>query len=171
MDYFLTQIIGAIAYVVLAISYFEKRKKGILIVHIIALTAFSIYYYLLDGLTGAICNVIELVALIAIYLFDKYELKNKKLLTIGMIPIIIIIASITFKDIFSIFPIVACSVTILSFLAKEEITIRGMGIVSTVCWLVYAVALKSLISMLFETVTLISVTVAFARYFLKTRQQ
>lgn len=163
MKYIITQIIGAIAYSLLAFSYFKKNKKQILFTQILALITFSIHYYLLDGMTGAICNILELLALIIIYLFEKYEWKNKKLLIGGMIPLIAVIAFITYKDIFSIFPIIAVSVTISAFLTSKERIIRGMGIVSSICWLTYAVALHSIVSVIFEVLTLIFVTSAFVR--------
>lgn len=163
MTYIITEVVGAFAYLMLAFSYFKKKKKNILFTQIIALVLFSVHYYLLGGLTGTICNVLELVALIVIYLFDKFKLKNKKLLIIGMIPIFIAIALLNYQDIFSIFPIIAVVITVSSFLTNKEETIRGIGIVSTVCWLVYAVALHSLVSTLFEVLTLVSVLVAFAR--------
>ena len=104
MNFIITQIIGGIGYSLLALSYFKKEKKQILFMQIVAYISFTIHYYMLSGMTGAICNLIGLVALIIIYLFDKYKVKNKKMLTLGMIPFVVIIALITFRDVFSLFP-------------------------------------------------------------------
>ena len=164
MYYIITQIIGAMAYAALAFSYFKKQKKEILFMQIIAYLLFSIHYFMLDGLTGAICNVVGLVALIAIYLFDKYNLKNKKLLVMSIIPIFGVVLFFTYKDIFSIFPVIASSVTILSFITKSERTIRGIGIVSAECWLVYAIILRSPVTIILEVVILIFVVIAFVKF-------
>lgn len=163
MKFIITEIIGAMAYIALALSYFKKQKKGILLVQIISYLLFVIHYFLLDGITGAICNMLGLVALVVIYFFDKYQLKNKKVLIVAMILVLVAISLITYQDIFSIFPIFASSFTISSFLTSKERIIRGIGIVSTACWLVYAVALHSPITFIFEVLTLLFVLGAFVK--------
>ena len=163
MEYIIAQIVGIIAFGLLSYSYFKKEKKQILFLQILAYIAFTIHYYLLSGITGAVCNILGLIALVIIYLCDKHQYKNKKVLIIGMIPIIVTISLITYQDIFSIFPILASSLTIASFLTSKERIIRGIGITSAVCWLVYAVVLHSIVSIVFEIITLIFVTSAFVK--------
>lgn len=163
MKYIVAQIIGAIAFIILGISYFKKQKKGILFLQILSYIFFCIHYYLQDGLTAAICNIVGLVALVVIYLFDKYQLKNKALLVIGLIPIFIAILILTYKNIFSVFPVLASIFTISSFLAKSERIIRGIGIVSAVCWLAYAIVLRSPVTIICEVFTLVAVTSAFIK--------
>ena len=92
------QAIGAVGYSLLALSYFKKVKKQILLMQIFAYIFFVIHYYLLNGITGAVCNSIGLFALISIYLFDKYNLKNKTI-TVGLFIILLLIANIiTFQN-------------------------------------------------------------------------
>ena len=76
MNMFLIQFIGAIGYGLLGYSYFKKEKKQILYIQIISYIFFTIHYYLLNGITGAVCNFIGLFALLSIYLCDKYKYKN-----------------------------------------------------------------------------------------------
>ena len=150
----LIQAIGAIGYTIIAISYFKKEKKQILFMQIISYIFFTIHYYLLDGVTGAICNIIGLFALITIYLFDKYKLKNKFWVSMIFVLVLLVINIISFQNFFSIFPMVASIIVILSFLENSENLIRGIGVVSAVCWLIYAIAYKSYISIAFEVITL-----------------
>ena len=91
MNFILIQLIGCIGYSLLAASYFKKEKNKILYMQIIAYIMFTIHFYLLSGITGAICNAIGLVALIVIYLFEKNKWKNKNLIAWLFIGIIIII--------------------------------------------------------------------------------
>lgn len=163
MKFILTQLIGAIAFFTLAGSYYKKEKKKILFMHIIAYIMFTIHYYLLSGLTGTICNVIGLLALLSIYVIEKYNWKNKNLIACIFIILIFIINIATFQNIFSIFPIIASTIVIVSFLMDNEDYIRGIGLISAVCWLIYAIAYKSYISIVFETLTLIGTLVAFAK--------
>lgn len=163
MEFILIQIIGAIGYTILAASYYKKEKKEILYMQIIAYVMFTIHYYLLSGITGAICNLIGLFALVTIYLFEKYNLKNKNLIAGFFILILIVINIISFQNIYSIFPMVASVIVIVSFLLNNEDYIRAVGLISAVCWLIYAIAYQSYISIIFEVITLVGVFGAFAK--------
>ncbi len=156
----ITQFIGAIGYGTLALSYFRKNKKEILFMEIIAYIFFTIHYYLLNGITGAICNLIGLFALVTIYLFDKYKLKNKYLVSIFFVIILLIINIMNFQNIYSIFPMIASTIVIISFLSNDENKIRIVGVISAICWLIYAIVYKSYIAIVFEVITLINVFLA-----------
>ena len=73
MKFLLIQAVGAVAFALLSFSYFKKEKKDILVIQILATIAFSIHYYFLSGLTGTICNILSLISLIIIYLFEKHN--------------------------------------------------------------------------------------------------
>ena len=163
MSFELIQVIGAIGYSILAVSYFRKEKNKILFLQIVAYIFFTIHYYLLSGITGAICNLIGLVSLVIIYLFDECKVKNKNALIIGMIPVIIIIALVTYQNVFSIFPIIASVIAIMSFISDDENVIRGIGVICAMCWLIYAIAYKSYVAIVFEVITLLFVVIAFIR--------
>ena len=157
------QGIGAIGYTLLALSYFKKEKKQILFMQIISYVFFVIHYYLLNGITGAICNLIGLFALVAIYVFEKYKLENKILVSAFFIVLLLIINIASFQNIYSIFPMVASSIVIISFLENNENDIRGIGLLAAICWLVYAIAYKSYIAIAFEVITLIGTIAAFIK--------
>ncbi len=166
-DMILIQFIGAVAYAALSLSYFKKKKRDILFIEIIAYLLFSIHYYLLNGITGAVCNSIGLFALISIYLFDKYNLKNKTI-TVGLFIILLLIANIiTFQNIYSIFPLVASTIVLISFIDNNENNIRIVGIIAAICWLIYAIVYKSYVAIAFEVVTLIDICVAYMQSILK----
>ena len=163
LEIFLVQGIGAIAYSILSLSYYKKEKQQILYMQIIAYMLFSIHYYLLSGVTGAICNVIGLMALLVIYLFEKYNLKNKKSIVFVLIGLLLMVNIISFQNIFSIFPIIASVIVLFSFLENNENDIRWMGFISAICWLFYAIVYKSYISIAFEVVTLTSVVISILK--------
>ena len=163
IDMLLIQGIGAIGYGTLALSYFKKQKNQILFMQIIAYIFFTIHYYLLSGITGAICNLIGLFALITIYVFEKYNIKNKLLVSAFFILLLLIINIMTFQNFFSIFPLIASIIVVISFLENDENAIRGIGVVAAVCWLISAIAYKSYVAIAFEVVTLIDVCIAFLK--------
>ena len=55
---------------------------------------------------------------------------------------------------------IASIIVIISFLSDKENHIRIVGVISAICWLVYAIVYKSYISIVFEAITFINVCVA-----------
>ncbi len=163
LDVLVVQGIGAIGYTLLALSYFKKEKREILFMQIFAYIFFAIHYYLLSGISGVICNLIGLFALITIYIFEKYKLKNKIIVLTFFIVLLLLVNIMTFQNIYSIFPMIALVIVIISFLKNDENNIRAIGILSAICWLVYAIAYKSYISIIFQAITLIDVVIAFVK--------
>ena len=163
MWFILIQIIGGIGYALLTASYYKKEKKEILFMQIFAYLMFTIHFYLLSGITGAICNLIGLFALITIYLFEKNKWRNLNLVSYVFILLIIIINIMSFQNVYSIFPMIAASIVIISFLMNNEDYIRGIGLISAVCWLIYAIVYHSYISIVFEVITVLGVLVAFGK--------
>ena len=163
MQFLLIQFIGAVGYASLIFSYFKKRKEEILFVQLIAYTLFAIHYYLLDGISGTICNVIGFLALLSIYIYEKYKWKSKELLVVVFIALLFVTNIFTFQNIFSIFPLIAASVSIASFLFDNENTIRIIGSISAACWLIYSVVYKSYVTIIFQFFTFTSIIIAFLK--------
>ena len=160
---FLIQAIGAIGYITLALSYFKEEKNKILFMQIISYIFFTIHYYLLSGITGAICNLIGLFALVTIYIFDKYKLKNKYIVSMLFVAVLLIINLLTFQNVFSIFPMLASVIVIVSFIDDRENVIRWIGVIAAICWLFYAIAYKSYVAIVFEVLTLLNVCVSLIK--------
>ena len=101
-----------------------------------------------------------LIAVILLYFFSDNK-KNKKLLVIGLIAILIIMSFVTYENIFSLFPITASIITFYSFLNKDKNMIRLAGIIAAALWVVYAIIIKSYTAIIFESITVITTTIAY----------
>lgn len=162
MKFIIAQILGAVGYSLLAFSFFKKNKKEILFIQIFAYIGFTTHYFLLDALTGTACNILGFIALILIYFFSE-DKKKKKVLVLILIPILITMSFLSYENIFSLFPVVGCLLTFNSFLSKDENKIRFIGIISAVCWLIYAIIHVSYSAIVFEVITVIATIVAYLR--------
>ena len=162
MNYILSQVFGSIAYLLLAYSFFKKKKKEILYIQILAYISFTIHYFLIEAITGTICNIIGGFALILIYLFSNDE-KKKKILVLVLLVLIMSMAFLSYENAYSVFPVAACLVTFNSFLSKNEDHIRLVGIISAFFWLIYEIAHGSYITIIFEVVTVVSTTLAYKK--------
>lgn len=158
--FIITQLIGLVGYSSLGYSYFKKKKKDILLIQIFSYIMFILHYQFLGAITGSVCNLLGLISFVLIYLFDMFK-KNKKLLIAILIPILLVITLITFENAYSIFPIIASILVIISFLTDSEEVIRKIGIVAAICWLIYAIVYKSYVAIVFEVITLIVVVIAY----------
>ena len=152
----LIQLIGGVGYLLLSLSYLKKEKKQIVLMQIISYIFLVIHFYFLNGLTGTICNLLGLGALVTIYLTEKKNPNYKTIPVTLFILLILIINIITFQNIFSIFPMIASIIVIISFLLEDEDIIRIIGIIAAICWLIYAIVYKSYSAIIFEIIILIN---------------
>ncbi len=157
----------------LAFSYFKKEKKQILFIQIVSYIFFTVHYYFLNGITGAICNLVGLIAFVVIFLFDKYSLKHKVPIAVFFVAVLLGINIMTFQNVWSIFPMIASTVVIMSFVKEKdsENYIRGIGVIAAVCWLLYAIVYKSYVAITFEVITLIDVCIAFIKNYKKVEEK
>ena len=158
----LIQMIGGIGYFLLALSFYKKEKKEILIMQVISYIFFTIHYYLLNAITGTMCNILGLISLVIIY-YLSVKNKNKKTIVLIMIPILLIISLLTYQNIFSIFPIIAVIISLLSFINDNENIIRFIGIISAIGWLIYAIVYHSYVAIIFEIFIIISMVIAYLK--------
>ena len=158
----LIQMIGGIGYFLLALSFYKKEKKEILMMQVISYIFFTIHYYLLNAITGTMCNILGLISLVIIY-YLSVKNKNKKTIVLIMIPILLIISLLTYQNIFSIFPIIAIIISLLSFINDNENIIRFIGIISAIGWLIYAIVYHSYVAIIFEISIIISTVIAYIK--------
>ncbi len=164
-SFIMIQVIGAIGYTLLSVSFYRKDKLQILFMQIIANIFFTIHYYLLNGITGAVSNVIGLLSYTALYFFDQHKMgKSKNIFSLAMITLLLILTIVNYANIYSVLPFVAFVFTNISFLTGKEDIIRKFGIVAAICWLVYAIVYKSYVAIVFEVITLVATIGSLIKY-------
>ena len=162
MIFIISQVLAAVGYSLLAYSFFKKQKMQILFIQILAYIGFTTHYALLGALTGTVCNIIGFIALIIIYFFSD-DIKRKRLLVLILVPLLIVMSILSYENIFSLFPVMACLITFITFLSKDENKIRFVGIISAAFWLIYAIIHMSYSAIIFEAATVISTVIAYVK--------
>ena len=163
MKEIIIQAVGVLAYLILIYSYQKKSKIKILFMQVISAVFFALHFYLLSGLTGAICNFLNVFVLITIYIYEIKKFKRKVWLIIIITPLLLLIPFFTYENMYSLLPIFASILGISGFLCDKEDYIRITGIFSNAAWLVYGCIYKSYPSIIFETITIIAIIVAILR--------
>lgn len=156
----LVQCIGFTAYLVLAISYFCKKKAQILLWNIVASVILAVHFYFLEGLTGALCNLVGGAAMAAIYFYEKYGGRNKKLLIGLMFPVAALIALFSWQDWSSLLPIAASIILVAGFIFTREQYIRIAGLIGGSLWLIYSLVVGSIPGVICEAFVLIGTVIA-----------
>ena len=155
MNNLLIQFIGIFAWVILILSYWQKKKISLLIMQIIANILYAIHFYLLDGLAGTLCNLAGVIILILLYIKEK---RNKQMYI--LIPIIISlfipIVIYSYNGLYSLLPVAASIIPLTSNWVNNMKVIKIGGIVGSICWLIYGIYTGSYASMITEVIFIIS---------------
>lgn len=153
----MVQFIGLIAFYFLVSSNFKKSKKRIIASQMIANFFFSVHYLFLDAYSGALTSFVIMIRNLCFY-----EIKKPKYLAIPFCLIFIILGIFTFKEWYSILPIIGACILTLSATKTKKVLIKG-GIVNASCWLVFNIFSKSYAGMLTESVFIVTSVIALTK--------
>ena len=147
----MAQFLGFIYALFLIISNFGKTAKKILLIQTMAFFFKSIHYYLLGGVSGFLTS---LVSMIRNLLFSK---KACNLIwTIIFITIFIGIAVISYKGVYTLFPVLATIIyTIIINYEKPKYLRVGM-LITSMSWLLYNIYVESWAGTVIQIILLIS---------------
>ncbi len=146
----IVQIIGFVAWLLLAISYYRKNTDKILGVQIIGNLLFCLHYLLLGAYSGLAICFLELVRD-----FSYYKTDWDDYIFAFSIPIYVIGGIFSFKTIIDLFPIIASITDGWSLTKRKRIVVIG-AIFSYSLWLIYDLYVKSYSGAITDTIIIIS---------------
>jgi len=160
-QYVISQVFAIIMYIFLALTYYMKDRKIILVLGILSLIASTISYILLNAYTGIAMNMVALIRNI-IFILDekkngKKEKNNKKdIIILAILYMIITLFTVfTYKGFFSLFSVFATMLYTYAVWQKKANVYKILGIPIGILWIVYNVYVISLFGVILETVLLI----------------
>ena len=172
--YILSQVFTIIMYVLLALTYYSKDRKKVLILNFLSLIANGIAYIFLSAWTGfAMC----IVALIRNIIFLLDEKKNGKRETINKTDIIILIllyvisiisTIFTYDGLLSLLSVFATIVYTFSVWQKKTSIYKLLGIPVGILWILYNIYVKSIFGIILEGILLIC---SITGYLLEIKKQ
>jgi len=158
----LIQLLGIVAWLIVTVSYWQKKKINLIIMQIIAYILYATHFYLLDGLAGALCNIAGIIILFLLYIKEK---SNKEMYY--LIPIIILlfvpIAIYSYDGLYSLLPIVASIVPLTANWVKNMKIIKIGGIIGSICWFIYGIFTLSYATLITEVIFIISTFVSMKK--------
>lgn len=162
---FVIQLLGLVAWIFLALSYWRKKVNDVLILHVIACLLFVVHYYFLDGMSGVYVVLFE-----AIRDFVYYKSNNDLKIFYGSIPIYILIAVFSFNGFMSLLPTAASMVDGFSLANNKTIVVVG-GIVSYTIWVIYDLYIGSFAGAIAGSVLVISNILVLITSHMKRRKK
>ena len=131
--YILAQIFGGIGLFVIIIGMQSKKKDTMLLAQSITNTCFVIQYFLLGAITGAVLYIINTIRTLTFYFWGKNSKDPSLCLLLLFISLAILFGMYTYKDMFSLLPIIgSISTTYGGWQKKSKILRIGMLISSTI---------------------------------------
>ena len=166
-SYIASQVITIITYLFLALTYYAKDRKKILILNFLSLIANGIAYILLNAWTGLAMCIVAIIRNIIFIIDKKVNEKNNNISTKDIIILLILFvisilfAIFTFDGIFSLLSVIATMLYTYSVWQKNTKVYKFLGIPIGILWVAYNIYVKSLFGIILETILLICSTVGY----------
>jgi hypothetical protein len=161
ITYILSQVFTVIMYVLLAITYYAKDRKKVLILSFLSLIANILAYVFLDAWTGVAMCVVALIRNI-IFLVDEKkngkrdEITKKDIIILIILYDILIISTVfTYDEFLSLLSVFATMLYTYSVWQKKTIVYKFLGIPIGVLWILYNIYVQSLFGIILESILLI----------------
>ena len=155
---FYIQLIGILGFCIVVLSFYKKETTTILLYQVTSNFIYAVHYFLLGGLSGAFCCVIGMIRNISLV-----KANNKKIILPIFIIIYSLITLVFYEGIYSLLPMMANVSYLISMTYKnKKILLRG-AIVSSICWILYAIFVSSYVSIVTESILLISNAIQLIR--------
>ena len=167
ITYVLSQVFTIIMYLLMAITYYAKDRKKVLIMNFLSMIAESLAYVLLNAWTGfAMC----IVALLRNIIFLLDEKKNGKRDTINKTDVIILVILYVITIIFTVFTydgflsllsVIATCVYTFSVWQKKTKVYKLLGIPTGILWIAYNIYIMSIFGIILETILFVCSTTGY----------
>ncbi len=167
LPYILSQVFIIINYALLAISYYCKDRKTVLVISFMAVIANGLSYVFLNAYSGLAMCILALIRNIIFLIDEKKNGKRDKIykkdiiILVILYTIAIISAIFTYEGILSLLSVVGTMLYTYSVWQKKTIIYKFMGIPVGISWIIYNVYIMSIFGIILESVLLVSSTMGY----------
>ena len=139
----MSQVATVTMYILLALTYYVKDRKKVLIINFLGSASIGIAYILLNAWTGLAMNIVAMVRNLIFILDEKKNGKtdkvNKKDIAIlSVLYLISIISAVfTYNGFFSLFSVFATMIYTYSVWQKKIAVYKICGIPTCISWIIY----------------------------------
>ena len=163
MSNFVIKLFGICAFIVMALSYQMKGKKGLLFLQFISYTLLLIESVLLGSFIMVAVFGINIVRAIACFAEESKEEKNKKIF-FSFLLIVLVAGFLTWNGAASIFSIIASLIFTFALFSKNTSTMRKFFLMASMASVVSGILGGSLWGILKELAYVVSIIFAIVRF-------
>lgn len=163
--YLLSQICVIISVIILGTTYFLKDKIKILILCLVYCIFYGIHYLLLGAITGSLMNLISFLRNLWFYKNSKNNKKNSKVVLYVLFLISCVFCIISYSDVFSLISLTASLLSTYSIWQDNVKIYKFLAIPVSICFIIYAFHISSVVAIITEIVLLITEIVAIIKIY------
>ena len=167
--YLTSQIIETIALIITLYAYHLNTKKRIFKTMCIANILDILHYLFLDAFSGVFTKIMALIRNAFILRKEDNKKLKSNIFLILFIIVYIVLAIITFKNIYSILPFTAAIIYMIVVWNGNELQIKKIAFLCYFFWLVYNISVFSVMGIISNLVALVSTYVAYFNYKKETK--
>lgn len=165
--YIISQVFTILMYGLLAITYYVKNRKTVLVISFLSLIANAIAYILLKAYSGLAMCVIALIRNIYFLMDEKKngkqdEITKKDIFVLAILYIISIVSAVfTYEGFLSLLSVFATMLYTYSVWQKKTSIYKLCGIPVGILWVAYNLYVKSVFGVILEGILLVSSSIGF----------
>lgn len=152
------QLIGILGFCIVVLSFYKKETTTILLYQITSNFAYAVHYFLLGGLSGALCCVVGISRNITLI-----KCNNRKIILPIFIILYSLIGIVFYEGIYSLLPLLANISYLIAMSYKDKKVLLKGALVSSSGWILYAIFVRSYVSIVTESILLTSNTIQLIR--------
>ncbi len=164
MNFILSQIMGAIALLLMIISYFDKNKIRFFFIQLIANIFYGLSFIFSNAMVAGINSLISIVRVLLLYIYNRKD-KKPPLIFILIFSIIYITVGIIFiKDYYDIITIITPILFTVAMWMKDMQIIRYFLIIPNTLLIFYSLINQVYTSALLSLLEVIILIIAIIKY-------
>lgn len=163
MIFYIAQILGLIALILLVVSYVQKEKTKFLFVQLFSNTCYAVQYLLLNATSALVTN---LVNIIKTSIFYKNSKNNRKTSLITLIIIELVILSlgiITYESPISLIPIIMAMLFTYGNYQDNMKVLYTIAMISSISWILYNYIVGAYVSIIACVIEFIASIIGYVR--------
>lgn len=171
MNFILARVMGGIALVLVALSYFTKEKKKFFIIQIIANIFYGASFIFNMALVGGINFLICTIRIIVFFLYER----KKRAVPIYVVAFFccafIVVGGIFFKDYYDLITIAAPILFTIAMCMKDMQMVRYLMILPNVAVTIYSIINQVYTSALLDFLEVLVIVVSIIVYHIDKKRQ
>lgn len=164
VNYTISQILALLSFIISLIAFHRDKKEKILSNMILSNILNLIHYLLLGAFSGVLTKIIAILRDYIIINKKNKKILNSKYTLIILIVLYIFAAIFSYNNIYSLFPIIAALIYIVSIWNGNALRTKKTAFFCEFLWLGYNIFVFSIVGIFSKIIAIISTYIAIKNY-------